>query len=84
MTAEEKLKDLYKERDFTLKTLENGIIVTRGQASVCMNPADIDLIANLVVERISKKISKFKSPKLKFSALQLREHSHYKVRHPYP
>ncbi len=52
MTAEEKLMELYKERDLEVTEKPDGTMLIHGQGSVCVSPADIDLIANLVVERL--------------------------------
>jgi len=58
MTAEEQLKELCKERNITIITESNGTVSIHGQGSVCIFPGDIDLIANLVVERLTTKLDR--------------------------
>ena len=60
MTAEEKLKELYKrleEGELEADELwrEKGIGLRDASVMAHLLPADIDLIANLVVERLKKK-----------------------------
>ncbi len=65
MTAEEKLKELYKaEKEFDPRTYKlqsidkekeiNPMIHVTPAGKVGLSPEDIDLIANLVVERLKK------------------------------
>ena len=48
MTAEEKLKELIEEEAFDREIYYGG---ARGAGGAVLSAADIDLIANLVVER---------------------------------
>ena len=50
MTAEEKLKELYRSCDF----VAGSYILKDSQCRVMLSPLDIDLITNLVVERLRR------------------------------
>ena len=57
MTAEEQLKELYEsQKPVVIKDWEgikDGTVYT-GNGGVCISAEDIDLIANLVVERLKQ------------------------------
>lgn len=53
MTAEEKLKELYEQQTLTFS--KDGITFM-GRGGICISAEHIDLIANLVVERLTGKL----------------------------
>ena len=56
MTAEEKLKELYKELSREMTDYGNGTIAIK-QCGMLICPEHIDLIADLVMERLNKRMT---------------------------